>query len=70
MIYIRGFDLRSVPVLIDGIPVYVPYDGYVDLSRFLYFDLAEVQIAKGYTSAVFHRRPPPCLAGQTAIAMI
>lgn len=50
MLYIRGFDLRSVPVLIDGIPVYVPYDGYVDLGRFLTFDLAEVQIAKGYTS--------------------
>ena len=33
MVYVRGFDLRQVPLLIDGIPVYVPYDGYVDLAR-------------------------------------
>lgn len=50
MLYIRGFDLRRVPVLIDGIPVYVPYDGYVDLARFTVFDLSEVQISKDYTS--------------------
>lgn len=34
VVYLRGFDLRQVPVFIDGIPVYVPYDGYVDLARF------------------------------------
>lgn len=50
MIYVRGFDLRHVPVLIDGIPVYVPYDGYVDLARFTIFDLAKVQVSKDYTS--------------------
>jgi len=50
MLYVRGFDLRRVPVLIDGIPVYVPYDGYVDLARFTTFDLASVQISKDYTS--------------------
>ena len=26
-VYLRGFDIRSVPVYMDGIPVYVPYDG-------------------------------------------
>lgn len=31
MVSVRGFDLRQVPVYMDGIPVYVPYDGYVDL---------------------------------------
>lgn len=50
MLYVRGFDLRRVPVLIDGIPVYVPYDGYVDLARFTTFDLSEVQVSKDYTS--------------------
>ena len=50
MVYIRGFDLRRVPILIDGIPVYVPYDGYVDLARFTTFDLAAIQVSKGYTS--------------------
>lgn len=50
MVYVRGFDLRQVPLLIDGIPVYVPYDGYVDLARFTTFDLSEIQVSKGYTS--------------------
>ncbi|SDZ90760.1 iron complex outermembrane recepter protein [Arachidicoccus rhizosphaerae] len=50
MLYVRGFDLRRVPLLIDGIPVYVPYDGYVDLARFTTFDLASIQISKDYTS--------------------
>ncbi|WP_298408929.1 TonB-dependent receptor plug domain-containing protein, partial [Janthinobacterium sp.] len=31
---IRGVDARQVPLYIDGIPVHVPYDGYVDFNRF------------------------------------
>ena len=50
---IRGFDLRQVPVFIDGIPVYVPYDGYVDLGRFNTFDLARIDVQKGFSSAVY-----------------
>jgi iron complex outermembrane receptor protein len=52
-VYIRGFDLRQVPVFIDGIPVYVPYDGYVDLGRFTTFDVSEIQVSKGFTSVTF-----------------
>lgn len=50
MIYVRGFDARQVPLFIDGIPVYVPYDGYVDFNRFTTADLAEIQVAKGFSS--------------------
>jgi iron complex outermembrane receptor protein len=32
MIYLRGFDPRQVPVFVDGVPLYVPYDGYVDFG--------------------------------------
>ena len=53
MVYVRGFDLRQVPVFIDGIPVYVPYDGYVDLGLFTTFDLAEVNVAKGFSSVTY-----------------
>lgn len=53
MVYVRGFDLRQVPLLIDGIPVYIPYDGYVDLARFTTFDIAEVNVSKGYTSVIY-----------------
>lgn len=53
MVYVRGFDLRQVPLLIDGIPVYIPYDGYVDLARFTTFDLAAINVSKGYTSVIY-----------------
>lgn len=52
MITVRGFDLRQVPLLVDGIPVYVPYDGYVDLGRFTTFDLSEIQVSKGWASVI------------------
>jgi iron complex outermembrane recepter protein len=47
----RGFSTRGqVPFYTDGIPVYMPYDGYVDLNRFTLSDVSEVQVAKGYSS--------------------
>ena len=49
-ISIGGFDMRQVPVYQDGIPLYVPFDGFVDLARYLTSDVAEVQVAKGYSS--------------------
>jgi len=52
-VYIRGFNLRSVPVYMDGIPVYVPYDGYVDLARFTNSDLSKIEISKGYSSILY-----------------
>jgi iron complex outermembrane receptor protein len=53
MITLRGFDLRQVPVFVDGIPVYVSYDGYLDLGRFNTFDLAAIEVAKGFSSVLF-----------------
>ena len=38
VVYVRGFDLRQVPVFIDGVPVYVPDNGYVDMGRCTTFD--------------------------------
>ncbi|MFH6998922.1 TonB-dependent receptor plug domain-containing protein [Flavobacterium sp. FlaQc-57] len=53
MVAVRGFDLRQVPVYMDGIPVYVPYDGYVDLARFTTFDLAAIDVSKGFSSVLY-----------------
>ena len=50
---VRGFDTRQVPLFIDGIPVYVPYDGNVDMGRFGTFDVAELSISKGYSPVVY-----------------
>ncbi|WP_232625518.1 TonB-dependent receptor plug domain-containing protein [Pectobacterium parmentieri] len=47
---VRGFDSRQVPVFLDGVPIYVPYDGNLDLGRFQASDLAAVEVSKGYTS--------------------
>jgi len=52
-VYVRGFDSRQVPLFVDGIPVYVPYDGYVDLARFTTFDLSRIEVAKGFSSMVY-----------------
>lgn len=52
-VFIRGFDMRQVPLYIDGIPVYVPYDGYVDMDRFLTYDVGEIQVAKGFSSPLY-----------------
>ena len=52
-VFVRGFDIRQVPLYIDGIPVYVPYDGYADMDRFLTYDIGEIQVAKGFTSPLY-----------------
>lgn len=50
-IFLRGFNnLGQVPLYLDGIPIQVPYDGTLDLKRFLTGDIAEIQVAKGYSS--------------------
>lgn len=53
MISVRGFDLKAVPVYMDGIPVYVPYDGFVDLARFTTFDLSVIDVSKGFSSMLY-----------------
>ncbi len=52
-LYVRGFDIKHVPLFLDGIPIYVPYDGYPDLARFTTFDLSEVVVSKGFTSVLY-----------------
>ncbi len=49
---IRGYARTQTPLFIDGVPVSVPYDGFVDLGRFTTFDVAAVSVAKGYSSAL------------------
>ncbi len=50
---IRGFDARRVGLYIDGVPIYVPYDGNIDYGRFLTTDIGEIDISKGYSSVVY-----------------
>lgn len=50
---VRGFDARHVPLFIDGIPVYVPYDGNTDFNRFITFDLSRIEVSKGASSVLY-----------------
>lgn len=52
-VYVRGFDMRQVPLFVDGVPIYTPYDGYVDLERFTTFDVAELRVSKGFSSVLY-----------------
>jgi iron complex outermembrane recepter protein len=53
VVFIRGYDSRQIPLFVDGIPVYVPYNGSIDLGRFTTFDLAEIQVTKAFTSVLY-----------------
>lgn len=50
--WIRGFNHWQIPLSIDGIPVYLPYDNRLDLSRFTTSAISEIQITKSYTSVI------------------
>ncbi len=50
---VRGYDARQVPLFLDGIPQYVPYDGYVDFARFLTPSLSEIRVAKSGASLMY-----------------
>ena len=52
-ISLRGFTSRQVPLFIDGIPVYVPYDGNVDLARFGVDYVAQIVVSKGLGSLLY-----------------
>ncbi len=52
-VYVRGFSTARVPVFMDGIPIYVPYDRTFDFSRFSTFDLSEIVVTKGFTSVLY-----------------
>ncbi|WP_028581688.1 TonB-dependent receptor plug domain-containing protein [Desulfogranum japonicum] len=80
-LYVRGFDIKHVPLFLDGIPIYVPYDGYPDLGRFTTFDLSEIVLSKGFTSVLYgpntmggainmvSRRPEKSLEGDAGIGI-
>lgn len=51
-IFVRGFGRWQVPLMVDGVRIYLPADNRLDFSRFLTADVAEIQIQKGYASVL------------------
>ena len=48
---LRGYTSQGqFSLYLDGIPIQVPYDGRLDFNRFLTNDIAEIEVAKGYSS--------------------
>jgi iron complex outermembrane receptor protein len=60
-VYVHGFDRVQVPLLLDGVRIYLPADNRLDFGRFLTGNISEVQIAKGYASVL---DGPGALGGQ------
>jgi iron complex outermembrane recepter protein len=51
-IFVRGFGRWQVPLMVDGVRIYLPADNRLDFARFLTADIAEIQIQKGYVSVL------------------
>lgn len=47
---VRGFGSRSIPIYLDGIPVYVPFDGEIDLNRLQTYAIDKMTVSKGFSS--------------------
>jgi len=53
IINVRGFDMRQVPILYDGIPMSVPYDGFVDAGKLPTRNLSQITVTKGISSVLY-----------------
>lgn len=50
---VRGFDQRYVPIYFDGIPIYVPNDGYIDAGKLPTAQLSQITVTKGNSSVLY-----------------
>ncbi len=49
----RGYGADEIKILIDGVPAYETYDGYLDLSQIPVDSIAKIEITKGVASALY-----------------
>ncbi|MBN2232846.1 MAG: TonB-dependent receptor [Deltaproteobacteria bacterium] len=50
---VRGFNQKYVPIFLDGIPISVPHDGYVDAGVLSTDNLARITVTKGVSSVLY-----------------
>ncbi len=50
---VRGFNQRYVPIFYDGIPWYIPNDGYVDSSEISTGNISRITLTKGSSSVLY-----------------
>lgn len=49
---IRGYNQSQIRVMLDDIPVYIPYDRQEDFARYITDDLESIEVSKGYSSVL------------------
>jgi len=52
-ISLRGFDQRQISIMIDGAPVYIPYDGSFDLYAFQLSGYNKIEVSKNTPSILY-----------------
>jgi len=49
----RGFDQENILILLDGVPINVPYEGLVNLADIPTQNIAEIKVIKGNSSVLY-----------------
>lgn len=52
-IIVRGLSQKYVPVFFDGIPIYLPYDGFVDTGNLSTNNVSKITLTKGISSVLY-----------------
>jgi outer membrane receptor protein involved in Fe transport len=50
---VRGFEQENVLILLDGVPIYVPYEGLVNLADIPVQNIAKIKVIKGLASTLY-----------------
>lgn len=52
-IYMRGYDQRQISIFLDGVPIYEPYSGFIDLSNLPVASIEKITVSKGMPSILY-----------------
>lgn len=53
VVQLRGIEQRQIAVLLDGVPIYVPYDGLVDLGQMPVGAVEKITVTEGNASVLY-----------------
>lgn len=53
LVKLHGFDQRQIMVMLDGVPISVPFDGYINLDNLPIEDISQVDITPGLSSVLY-----------------
>lgn len=53
LVQLRGIEQRQIAVMLDGVPIYVPYDGLVDLGQIPISAVSKITVTEGNASVLY-----------------